>query len=277
MNDTETSKNTSKNNDTAAKAPRMAPEAARAAILLRDAEEFFVLLSAYTREPYVNCDPETFDDQILLYFDQEEAKQEATRMKEEQSPVSVARLEKRQFMAFYTSLYTLGVNAILIHQGGKTTRLQLSDFVKRKEPEDSQAAKQWVENPALHVTALYLMQELRRRPGQEIPPDLREMQEEIAAHFKTGRFILAAAQGENKVPLVRLGDNSVFQPIFTDILEFAKFNRENKLRPLVVSAADLPKVTAKEANGVIINPMGVNLPLTVTAAGKESGGSPLPQ
>ncbi len=48
-------------------------------------------------------------------------------------------------------------------------------------------------------------------------------------------------------------------------MEFQKFNRENKMRPVVVEAAKVPKsVLANEAQGIILNVMGVNLPLTVS-------------
>ena len=42
--------------------------------------EFFVLISACTREPYVECDEETFDDEVFLFLDEEEAKKEALKM-----------------------------------------------------------------------------------------------------------------------------------------------------------------------------------------------------
>ena len=35
---------------------------------LRTVEAIYVLMSSCTRMPYVVCDPETFDDEILLYY-----------------------------------------------------------------------------------------------------------------------------------------------------------------------------------------------------------------
>ena len=69
---------------------------------------------------------------------------------------------------------------------------------------------------------------------------------------------------EKGIPLVKLKDGQLYQPAFTDILEFQKFNRENKMRPVVVEAAKVPSVLANEAQGIILNVMGVNLPLTVS-------------
>jgi hypothetical protein len=53
----------------------------------------------------------------------------------------------------------------------------------------------------------------------------------------------------------------VFQPVFTDVLEFQKFNRENKFRPVVIESQKLPQVLAKEAKGVVLNPIGINMPM----------------
>ena len=76
--------------------------------------EFFVLISACTREPYVECDEETFDDKVFLYFDGEEAKQAAQTLAGKKIPVTVTRLESKQMLFFFTNLYAMGVNAIEI-------------------------------------------------------------------------------------------------------------------------------------------------------------------
>ena len=44
---------------------------------LRTVEAIYVLMSSCTRMPYVVCDPETFDDEILLYHREEDAKNNA--------------------------------------------------------------------------------------------------------------------------------------------------------------------------------------------------------
>ena len=202
---------------------------------LRTASELYVLMSVCTKEPYVVCHPETFDDEILLYFDMEEAKAKAKSLMEEKIPVSIARLEQKHLLVFYTNLYAM----------------ELPD------------GKVWVENPALHLTAIYLMQELKGQPAELSNEKVRELQEEAANHFGKGRYIVPVQAEDKGIPLMKLKTGAVFQPLFTDILEFQKFNRENKLNPMVIEAAKIPQMIPKEATGVIINPMGVNLPLTL--------------
>ena len=122
--------------------------------------------------------------------------------------------------------------------------MQVSDIVKRKSPEDMPQGTVWVENPALHLTAAYLAQEMRRPAASADKERMAELNEELTADFKKGTFIFALQKEEKGIPLVKLKDGQLYQPAFTDILEFQKFNRE--------------------AQGIILNVMGVNLPLTVS-------------
>ena len=42
---------------------------------MRNVPELYVLMSVCTKQPYVVCDPETFDDEILMFFTEEEARE----------------------------------------------------------------------------------------------------------------------------------------------------------------------------------------------------------
>ena len=213
--------------------------------------DIFALISLCTREPYVVCDEETFDDEVFLFLDEEEAKKEAAKLAEEKVPVTVAKINGKDMLVFFTGLYTLGVNALVVTDKGEKASMQVSDIVKRKSPEDMPQGTVWVENPALHLTAAYLAQEMRRPAASADKERMAELNEELQKE-------------EKGIPLVKLKDGQLYQPAFTDILEFQKFNRENKMRPVVVEAAKVPTVLANEAQGIILNVMGVNLPLTVS-------------
>ena len=214
---------------------------------LREADSLYAILSGCTKEPYVYCDPETMDDAILLFTDEEGAKAGAQKLAEQQIPVGIAKVDRKSLLLFYTSLYTMGVNAIQVHVGEKQKMIQLTEFVRRKDPEESKNGKVWVENPELHLTMLYYMQDLRRQPNQEITPELNDLQEEIGAHFTKGRYIVPLPEEGNGIPLVKLKSGDIFQPIFTDVIEFQRFNREKKFRPVVVDALKLAQVLPEEA------------------------------
>ena len=123
--------------------------------------------------------------------------------------------------------------------------------------------KQWIENPQLHLTALYFAQEVRRPKELQDAKRMAQLQEEMSADFMKSKFIFALQQDGKGTPLVKLNTGDKYQLVFTDAVEFSRFNRNNAFKPVIVDAAQLPKVLDKEAKGVVLNIMGVNLPLAV--------------
>lgn len=235
---------------------------------MTSASELYTMVSRCTNRPYVVCDPETYDDEILLYFNESEIDEEIKRMKSENIPVVKEKLgnQDQQLPIFFTSLYTLGVNAILFHRGERKDRVQLNEIVRRKEQSELPEGEFRIENPELHLTMIYYMQESRRPMNQPINERFRELQEEIMSHFLKGKYLLAVRPDEQATtPMFKAGDNTVFQPIFTDLLEFSSFNKTqgNQFRPLLVEAERLPQALTEEAKGVIINKMGVNLSFVI--------------
>lgn len=230
---------------------------------MKEGDSLYVLISVCTKCPYVVCNLETFDDEIFVFFDMEDAKKEGERLRQEKIPVNVAKLEKQQFLYFYTSLYTMGINAIMAREGENELLIQLSEVVTRADPKKQPEGQVWIENPQLHLTSLYLTQEVRKNPEAIKTQEMKELQEEIGADFAKGRYIQPVQKEGNGIPLLKMAQGEKYQPIFTDILEFQKFNKGGQLRPLVVDAAKVPQVLAPEACGVVINPLGVNLPMKI--------------
>ena len=115
---------------------------------LKTEESLWALVSGCTKEPYVVCDPETFDDEIMMFFSAQDAQEKAKQLNEAGIPVGIVKLEKRQMLLFYTSLYTMGINALLVSEGDTQTRIQLADFVRRNKPEQDPEGKLLVENPS---------------------------------------------------------------------------------------------------------------------------------
>lgn len=87
------------------------------------------------------------------------------------------------------------------------------------------------------------------------------------------KFIFALQQDGKGTPLVKLNTGDKYQLVFTDAVEFSRFNRNNAFKPVIVDAAQLPKVLDKEAKGVVLNIMGVNLPLAVNRPVPGTAGS----
>lgn len=236
---------------------------------LREAPEFFTLLSLCSKEPYVCCDPETYDDEILIFLTQEDTKAAAGALINAKVPVNPVKIEEKQKLNFLLSLFSLGVNALLVKTKEKSIPLQLNEVIKRENPAEQKDGSVWIENPELHLTMLYYAQESRRPAEQNgdlagaKQSSLKAMQEEILADFQRGKFIVPSAGKEKGIPLVKLEDEKLYQPLFTDMLEFKRFNKDNQFQPLGVSAEKIPQVLPQNAQGVLLNPMGVKMPLTV--------------
>ena len=229
---------------------------------LTGAQELYTLLSLCSKAPYVMCDAETFDDEIFLFFIEADAKAEMEQRKAHNEPTGPVKLDQKQLLGFLGSLYTLGINALVLVDGARREQVQLDAVVKRNIKKDEKNT--WIENPALHLTALTFAQELRRPKESRDAQKLAELQEELQVDFLRGTFIAAVQKDTPGIPLVKMPDGSLNQPLFTDIIEFQKFNREQKFKAVPVPAGKLPDVMAKEAKGVVLNPLEVSLSLTVT-------------
>lgn len=257
------SENTAENQNTAVIS---APKRELLQRLSKAEGEYFVMISLCTKLPYVVCDEETYDDEVLVFFNEEEVKAEFERLNRERIPVNVTKLTTKQMMFFFTSLFTMGVNAMLVHWNGEKAIVQLNEIVKKKGKEELPEGNDWVENPELHLTALYLAQALRTPAKSDISESLREMQEELTDCFRKGRFIFGMEQEGQGTPLVKLKDEKTYLPVFSDVLEFQRFNKDNKFRPVVVEGVNLPKVLPQQAQGVVLNMMSTALPLMIGRA-----------
>ena len=149
---------------------------------LKNPGEIYVIMSVVTRVPFVVCDEETYDDEILLYYRKEDAQEKAKQLIEEKYQTAVVKVEEKMLLPFYTSLYTMGVNCLSVNNGTDTQiNIQLSDLVVRKSPDQLPEDKKLIENPALHLTAIYFMQEMRRQASPQPTEELKELQEELLA------------------------------------------------------------------------------------------------
>lgn len=163
----------------------------------------------------------------------------------------------------------MGVNALAVNVGTEEEiRVQLEQLVVRKNKEELPEGKKLIENPELHLTAMYLMQEMHRNIGPEMPENVKELQEEMMAHYKKGTFIVGV-QEDNQVPLLRQPDGSLYQPIFTDMIEFTRFAQGKKMKTAAIPADKIPEILIPDAKGVAINPFGVNVRLDITKANKQ--------
>lgn len=226
---------------------------------LQNAEKIFVLFSNYTRMPFVVCTEEEFNDQISIFRKEEEAKAAVQAYAEKNQPVRPVTVQKSQALEFYASLFLLGVNSLLVDPGKNQVELMLDELIKRPDHGKLPEGQVLVENPQLQLTAMYFMQALRSQPDQKPTQELKEMEEEMLTNVRRGVYILPHAKGKMEVPLLKLSDGKVYQPVFSDVPEFRKFGGANKFDGEVVTYDKLKDILPAEAAGIVINPMGVLL------------------
>ena len=235
-------------------------------VQLRQRENVYVMYSKCTRMPFVLCDPETYDDEVFIFFQEADGAQEANQLNASGNPVQMVKIEKKSFLPFYSGLYPMGVNCLVVNKGTDSEiAIQLEDLVRRQENQKLPEGTVQIENREFHLTALYFMQELRRKPHNELTEMLKELQEELLTHYSEGTFILAVREDKG-IAIMKQKDGKTLLPIFTDVQEFQKFqamNQNTKFGTAMVKPEKILGFLPKDAAGVLVNPIGVNLPLKI--------------
>lgn len=197
-------------------------------VQLRQRENVYVMYSKCTRMPFVLCDPETYDDEVFIFFQEADGAQEANQLNASGNPVQMVKIEKKSFLPFYSGLYPMGVNCLVVNKGTDSEiAIQLEDLVRRQENQKLPEGTVRIENREFHLTALYFMQELRRKPHNELTEMLKELQEELLTHYSEGTFILAVREDKG-IAIMKQKDGKTLLPIFTDVQEFQKFQAMNQ-------------------------------------------------
>ena len=71
------------------------------------------LINAGTHNPFVVCDKENFNDQVWIFEVEDDMKEAAKPyMIEQKHKLIPAKIENKGYLPFFTSLFTLGVNAV---------------------------------------------------------------------------------------------------------------------------------------------------------------------
>ena len=129
-----------------------------------------------------------------------------------------------------------------------------------------------MQNPELQLTGLYFMQEASRPVPNEQKESLKDLEEELSANLVKSRYVVPIELLEGpesdteklknrkyRLPILKNKNGDVVQPIFTDITELNKFNKENKFKALVMPFDNLAKIVVKDSKGFLLNPMGFHI------------------
>lgn len=242
---------------------------------LQGLEEIYVAHSIVTRMPYATCDEETFNDQVWVFDEQEKLQEFIKEYAEKQIMLLGVRVQQTEAPMFYMNLFYMGINEVVYNNGGTEYKLELKDIVKIPEFDKLPENQKPVMNQELVLSAAYFLQTVRRTsPDQEPPqptPELKEMEEEMSANLVKAQFLMPMEveeeePGKKKIKLVYVQDKSgtKFQPLFTDPGELMKYNqkRDAKTQLMKVTFDQLPAYMIPEVKSYIVNPQGINLPVS---------------
>ena len=101
-------------------------------------EIIYVTFSQITKLPYVECDPETFDDQVYMFTEEEAAKEFAKSYVEKNTPLLTVKVLRKQMPNFYMGLYAEGVNMVIFHEGDQTRRIELEQIFPKPDMEKNE-------------------------------------------------------------------------------------------------------------------------------------------
>lgn len=233
-------------------------------------EMVYVIYSGFTKAPYVSCNEETFDDEVLIYTDEETAVQEAKRMTEQKQDAFVAKVEKQNLLKTFTIFHLYGINAmVFIHDGDRFT-YQLEEIVSMPDRAAVPENQRPLENPRLQLCMLYFMQEVRRKLEKPDMAALKELEEEMFVNVARSKYLIPFQETEQdgkkqmQMIFIQLANGTPMVPVFTDSFEFARF--QGKQNQLKVTAAGFENLVAlpmpEKVGGFLINPAGVGVPLT---------------
>ncbi|MFI3238490.1 MAG: SseB family protein [Lachnospiraceae bacterium] len=236
------------------------------------AESIYVIYSQITKMPYVSCHEETFDDFIYIYFDSEKAKAHAMKLNEEKIPTAVIKCEEAKVLLFLADLRFMGINAMCFVDE-EEVMIQHKELLTFPEETEETIKKKPVDNPSLHLSILYLMQEVRRPIEKEKKVNVAHLEEETSANIYKGKFLLPvqAQTGETptegqevktSVMLLKNDKDEMFVPLLTDFPELRKFLKDKNSQVVVANFEGVMKVIKGSTTaGVVINPASSNVVL----------------
>ena len=242
---------------------------------IQNMEQLFAVYSAATGMPYVTCDEESGNDQVWIFASEEDLQAFAKPYTEKKTPLRGVQLKNNNYLKFFGSLFTIGINELVYVEGGTDFHMPLTDLVRQPDYSSLPKERQPLLNPTLQLTGLYFMQEASRAVPADQKEGLKDLEEELSANLIKSRFLLPIEPGEGdeplaqklknnnyKLPMLKDKTGNVLQPLLTDALEFEKFAKGKQLNAIVIPFNQLSKLLTKDAKGFLLNPQGFHLMLT---------------
>ena len=98
--------------------------------------------------------------------------------------------------------------------------------------------------------------------------NLHDLEEEMLVNLVRGKVMIPIMVPEGKgtidpkdmrVPYMKLKNGDMYQPVCADVTEFQRFNKDNKMRAIVVDFEKLKGTLAPNVKGIMLNPVTLRL------------------
>ena len=234
---------------------------------MKKLDAFYVAYSKFTNSPFAFCDPNTFDDMAWVFTSEEKLNQVVEKQKENHVELRGVKVENAKFLQFFTGLFYMGIDNVLFDYGTEGMMFNLSRICKKPNFAELENKAAAVENAALQLTSMYFLQEARKNIDQTKKENLPQLEEEMSKNLVSGRYLVpfikvdpeAGNDQKNiQIPYLKGQDGNMILPVFTDLMEFAKYNREKKFSAVILKFDKLSGFIGKGV-GIILNPLGCNL------------------
>ena len=138
---------------------------------LQSLENATIVFSTVTKHPFLVCDEETFDDELLLFADVQEMQEFVKTYVAKGYVLHGVTVPKDKLARFLSECFTLGVNQLIYQENGTRFSVSLDKIVIRPDYSKLPQEKRPLLNPQLQLSVLYFLQELSRR----IPEEQKEL------------------------------------------------------------------------------------------------------
>ena len=173
-------------------------------------------------------------------------------------------------MAFFADLYRCGFNCIMIDNGQHSLTIDLFDIIKEPKLNTENKQTRYIVNPDLMRTANWIFQENKRdeidgklwqilfseifKAEYIIPIDAKNLKIDKIE----GSEISVTEDSRIRFPILENKDGKKFYPFFTDWNEYRKYDVHTEYSIMAAAFKDMERFVDK-ADGVVINPFGVNM------------------
>lgn len=264
---------------------------------LRNLTKAYILYSACTKLPYVECEQGSYYDQVFMFETEADAKEAANRIAENGDPVGMAELKtvqmalsekeisegatkglfRNQVREHLMRLPLLGVNAVFFKpEGDRGEVLELDALLPEEVKSHIDTEKLGLEG--VRLTGMYFAQVLRQK--KKDMNQLRDFSEEFHANLVRAELLIPVMPPEGEIDATKLdlvkcqlptyslkkadtNENHMFLTVFTNMDELIAYCRNNapKTRVVRIPFDDIPKILRDPMVGCIVDPFSINIPI----------------